>query len=79
MGEGDWHSRSQPRSGYLGAVLPLSARHSSLCSINHVGDAGGCRNDNGPSVPSALPTPFRLAGFAGAVGLRLVGSALGPE
>ena len=28
--------------------------------------------------PGALPTPFRLAGFAGAVGLRLVGSALGP-
>ena len=28
--------------------------------------------------PGTLPTPFRFAGFACAVGLRLVGSALGP-
>ncbi|CAK9083629.1 unnamed protein product [Durusdinium trenchii] len=67
------------KSGYLGAVLPLSARHSSLCAVSHVCDAGGCRHDDRPSVPSALPTPFRLAGFAGAVGLCLVGSALGHE
>ena len=32
------------RSRYLGAVLPVSACDSSLCSINHVGDLGGCRD-----------------------------------